>query len=159
MAAESTHPTPAQRARLELAAARLMLPEYYRPEIVVSVAADLVAEGLSSDGLIGLAGLPSDVRLIDGDEVQKLLLDSFAELDIATSMIDRTISPTVGANLLWQLYDVCGGPAVLSGMLQLLDAWESSVGAARAAFPEKMRAAAPEVIAAADQYLAGTRGA
>ena len=48
----------------------------------------------------------------------------------------------------------CGNPHELSWMLQLHDAWESSVRPHRAAVEAEMVAFAPEVIAAADRFLA-----
>jgi len=158
---------------LELLAAGLVLGTAYRPEDAVRSAADLLAEGLDSEGLVQLACLPTDVRLIDGDEVAVLIRVAFDELGlrvpsaeasgwtmarwIATAMMEGVLPPGEGAGRLWGLSRECGDAEELVEMLQLHDAWESSVGADRVAIEAEMLGFAPSVITAADRYLAANR--
>jgi len=72
---------------------------------------------------------------------------------IARSMMDGAIPPGRGALRLWALWRDCQQAAELAEMLQLHDAWEESVGPARAAAEAEILAFAPEVVAAADRNL------
>ena len=170
MAADGTGLSPSQRARLERHGASVVLGTGYFPEAIVCTAADLVAEGVDSDGLVQLACLSPDVRLIDGDHVADVLVAAFGELGLrlpsveaagwilarwlASEMIDGVIPPAEGAGRLWGLSPELGYDNELVDMLQLHDAWEASVGAERAAAEAKMLNCATEVVAAADRYLA-----
>ena len=69
---------------------------------------------------------------------------------IAELMIDGAFAPAEGALRLWGLWQGCGQPGdELTRMLQLHDAWESSVGVERRTIEEEMVAYASEVLAAA----------
>jgi hypothetical protein len=71
-------------------------------------------------------------------------------------VVDGAISPEDGSRRIWSLSRECADPGEMIEMLQLHDAWESSVGPDRAAVEAEMLAYAPEVIAAADRFLQGS---
>ncbi len=164
--------SPSQRAQLEQLAARLVLGEGFRPEDAVATASALVAEGIEVDGVVQLACQPTDGKSLAADEIEILLRVALAEVGLqipareaaawtlarwyATSMIDREIPTEEGARRLWSLARHCGNPPELGWMLQLHDAWESSIGPERDAVEAEMLAYAPEVITAADRVV-GTR--
>jgi hypothetical protein len=153
------------RLDLERFAARLVLDEDFLPAAVVAKAADLIAEGFDGPATIELAGQPADPAKLDRAEVEQLFRDLLAEhcipipaLDAAgwvmagwtaELIIDGALNPADGALRLWSLWWTCGEPGELSWMLQLHDAWESSVGTERAAIEREIVAYAPEVLAAA----------
>jgi hypothetical protein len=161
--------SPSQRIRLEELAACLVLGEGFTPEDAVRAAAALVGEGIHAEGLVRLACLPDDGKVLDGREVEVLFRTALAEVGleppsteaagwlmagwIAGSMIERVISPADGAWRLGNLWRECGHSGELVEMLQLSDAWESSVGPDQAAVEFEMLAFAPNVIAAADRFL------
>jgi hypothetical protein len=169
MGAEAAGLTPSQRIRLEQLAARLVLGKDFHPGVVVLVAAQLVAEGAGGDGLVQLASQPADPKEIDGFEVERLFRTALAEVGlavpskeaagwtvvrwIATAMVDGVMPPGEGALRLWNVSGDCGHPSELVEMLQLRDAWESSVGPERTAVEDEILAFAPEVIAAADRQV------
>lgn len=162
--------SPSQRIRLEELAACLVRGEGFSPENAVRVAADLVAEGVHAEGLVRLACEPADGKLLDGREIEALFRIVLAEVgleppsreaagwlmarSIATSMIERVISPPEGALHLGNLWRECGQAGELAEMSQLSDAWESSVGPDEAAVLAEILAFAPEVIVAANRFLA-----
>ena len=77
---------------------------------------------------------------------------------IAVSLNEGVIPPEEGARRLWSLASECGYPGELVEMLQLHEsAWESSVGPDQAAVEAEILASAPEVITAADRFLAAKR--
>jgi hypothetical protein len=167
MGADEAGLTRSQRMELEELAARLVLGDQFRPEEAVGLAARLVAEGIDGEGLVELASQPADSTKVSGFEVERLLRTTLAELGlpvlsrdaaawtmarwIATAIVDGVIPPGPGAVRLWNLASECGYPAELVEMLQLEEAWEESVGTARAAAETAIVAFAPEVIAAADR--------
>ena len=136
-------------------------------------ATELVAEGVDVDGLIQLACQPTDVRAMDGYEVEILFRAALVEAGlqlpsretagwtivrwIAATMIEGVISPGEGAGRIWGMHNECGLVHEVVEMLQLQDAWESSVGADRVAVEAEMLDFAPEVVAAADRHLAANR--
>ena len=162
MGADQAGLSPSQRIRLEQLAARLVLAEGFRPDDAVGTAAELVAEGIDVEGVVQLASQPSDGNFLAVDEVKALLRAALAEVGIetpsrsaaawtlarlyATSMVDDVIPPEEGARRLWSLASDCGNPRELGWMLQLHDAWESSIGPDRDAVEAEMLAFAPEVI-------------
>ena len=173
MDAEAAGLTPSQRLRLEQLAARLVLGRTFYPEVAVRVAAQLVAEGVDGDGLVQLASQPAGSKALDGVEVESLFRTALTELGlhmpsteaagwtvarwIATAIVDGVMPPAVGAQRLWSMSGDCGHPSELVEMLELHEAWESSVGSARAAAEDEILAFAPEVIAAADRFLTAAR--
>jgi hypothetical protein len=170
MGADEAGLSPSQRMRLEELAACLVLGEGFSPEDAVRVAAELVAEGIDADALVQLACQPADGKVLDGREVEVLFRTALAEVGleppsreaagwlmarwIAASMIDGVISPAEGALRVGNLWRECGQAGELVAMLQLSDAWESSIGPDEAAVQAEMLAFAPKVIAAADRFLA-----
>lgn len=162
--------SPSQRIRLEQLAACLVLGEGFSPEDAVGVAADLVAEGIHAEGLVQLACEPADEKGLDGRAVEARFRIAIEEVGlelpsreaagwlmarwIATSMIERVVSPHEGALRLGNLWRECGQAGELAEMSQLSDAWESSVGPDEAAVLAEILAFAPEVIVAADRFLA-----
>ena len=167
--AGEAHLTPSQRSRLQLLAVDLVFDEQFRPEEAVSVAADLLAEGVDTPAIVELAILPADLKVLYRCEVEELLRVALTELGlqlpsveeagwvvarlIAASMIEQAVPPAVGARRLWSLMDECGYDAELLTMLDLHEAWESSVGSDQVRIEAEMLAAAPAVIAAADRHL------
>ena len=153
------------RLELKRYAARLVLDADFLPEAVVGRAADLVAKGFDGPATVELAAQPADPAKLDRVDVERLFRDLLAEHDIqvpaageagwvragwiAELMIDGVLKPADGALRLWILWRTCGQPRELSWMLQLHDAWESSVGADRTAVEREMVAYAPDVLAAA----------
>ncbi|MEW6476782.1 MAG: hypothetical protein AB1679_31385 [Actinomycetota bacterium] len=154
------------RLELERLAARLVLDEDFLPASVVAKAADLVAEGFDGPATVELAAQPVDPVKLDRIEVERLFRDLLAEHRIrilgpgeagwvlagwtAELIIDGALNPADGALRLWGLWRTCGEPGdELTWMLQLHDAWESSVGADRIAIEREIVAYAPEVLAAA----------
>ena len=67
--------------------------------------------------------------------------------------MERVAPPDEGGLRRWNLWDECGHAGELAEMLQLHEAWESSVGPDRAAVEAEILAYAPEVITAADRIL------
>ena len=143
MGADDAGLSPSQRIRLE------------------QLAADFVAEGIDGDGMVQLASQPPDWKVIDGHEIEALCRTALAEVGLeppsreasAASVIERVVPPVEGALRLWNLWDECGRAGELASMLQLHDAWESSVWPDRAAVEAEILAYAPEVITAADRIL------
>ena len=134
------------------------------------MAADLVAQRIDGDGMVELASQPADGKVVDGHEIEVLFRAALAVVGleppsreaagwtlarwVAASMIEGVIPAEEGALRLWTLWDECGRAGELAEMLELHDAWESSVGPHRAAVEAEMLAYAPEVITAADRFLA-----
>ena len=129
-------------------------------------AADLVAAGFDGPATVALAAQPADLGKLDRVEVERLFRDLLAEHEvqvpgpgeagwvmagwIAQLMIHGALAPAEGALRLWGLWAECGQPDdELTWMLQLHDAWESSVGVERRTIEEEMVAYASEVLAAA----------
>ena len=170
MGADEGGLTRSQRMRLDELAARLVLGYGFYPEVVVGLAAQLVAEGIDGDGLVQLASQPADSTKLDGVEVESLFRSAFAELGlempsrepagwtiarlIATAIVEGEIPPATGAHRLWSLSGECGHPAELVEMLDLHEMWESSVEPERTAAEAEILAFAPEVVAAAGRHLA-----
>ncbi len=113
-----------------------------------------------------MAAQPADPAKLDRVEVERLFRALLAEHRVripapgeagwviagwtAELMIDGALNPADGALRLWRLWRSCGQTGdELTGMLQLHDAWESSVGAERTAIEREMVAYASEVLAAA----------
>ena len=151
-------------------AADLVLGDGFRAVAAVTKAVDLVAKGVEGEATVALAIQPADPRRLDGIEVQALFramlkehgLELLAPAEagwvkarsIADLMLAGAIEPAAGANQLWQLWRSCGAPGdELTWMLQLRDAWESSVGNARLEIEREMLAFAPTVIEGADRRL------
>lgn len=163
------HLTPSQRSRLQQLAAELVLADGFSSQEAVSVATDLLAEGVDNPGIVELASLPADWKVLRRCEVEELLRAALAELGlqlpsvqaagwmlarwIAASMIEQMVPPVSGAWRLWSLMDECGYDAELLTMLDLHEAWESSVGSDQVGIEAEILAAAPAVIAAADRHL------
>ena len=146
----------------------------FRPDAAVTKAVDLVAKGVEGEATLSLAMQPADPRSLDGIEVRALFqamlhehgLELVAPADagwvkarwIAERMLTGAVEPAVGATRLWQLWRVCGAEAdELTWMLQLHDAWESSLGDARREIEREMLAFAPTVIEGADRRLSDRR--
>lgn len=169
MGADDASLNPSQRIRLQQLAAGLVLGEGFRPEDAIYLAADLVAEGIDTEGMVQLASQPADWKVVDGRHVEGLFCTALAEVgleppsrevsawmmarSIAASMVERTVAPGEGALRLWFLWDDCGRAGELAEMLQLHDAWEASLGPDRVAVEAQILAYAPEVITAADRFL------
>ena len=133
-----------------------------------------MAKGVEGEATVALAMQPADPRSLDGTEVRALFqamldehgLDLAAAGDagwvkarwIAERMLDGAVEPAAGANRLWELWRVCGADGdELTWMLQLHDAWESSVGDARLEIEREMLAFAPTIIEGADRRLSDRR--
>ena len=161
---------PADRLELQLLAAALLLEDGFQHEKVVRKAADLVAEGFDGDATVELAGQPVHLRGVRRSDLEPLFRSMLSEVNvswpsmeeagwlkarsIAELMLSGTIPPVRGASQLWGLWGACGEPGdELTEMLQLRDAWESSVGPQRADAEREILAYAPAIIAAADQHL------
>ena len=161
---------PGDRLRVGQLAARLVLNEDFDPAEAVATASELLAKGVDVNGVVVLACQPVDRAALNGSEVEDLFRAALEDLGlevpsreaagwivarwIARSMMDGAIPPGPGALRLWALWPDCQQPAELAEMLQLHDAWDESVGPARAAAEAEILAFAPEVVAAADRNLA-----
>ncbi len=160
------------RLDLQRLAAALILDDDFRLELVVIKAAHLVAKGVDGPATVELAAQPANAKVLDRMEIECLFRSLAAEVGmripesfeagwitaqwIAELMVAGAIAPAVGANRLWRLWRVCGTPDdELTGMLQLLDAWEASVGSEQVEVEREMLAYAPEVIVAAHRHSPG----
>ena len=157
------------RIRLEQLAARLVLDEDFDPAEAVATASELVAKGIDADRIVQLACQPADRGRLNGSEIEDLFRGALEDLGleipsreaagwitarwIASSMMDGALPPGRGALRLWALWRDCRRAPELAEMLQLHDAWEQSVGPARAAVEAEILAFVPEVVAAADRNL------
>lgn len=158
---------PTDRLHLQRLAAALVLDDDFRPEVAVAKAADLVVKGVDGPATVELAAQSADGRRLGRMEIERLFCSMAAEVGvpipesreagwitaqwIAELMVAGAIPPAVGASRLSSLWRVCGAGAELAWMLQLLDAWEGSVGSEQGGVEREMLAYALEVIAAAQR--------
>lgn len=161
--------TPSERMRLGLVGARLVLDDEFDPAEAVTIASELVAQGIDSESVVELACQPAERSHLDGHKVEGLVRAALAELGvelpsrqsagwtmarwIGAAILDGTVPPSRGALRLWGLWGDCAQAPELAEMLQLHDAWEEAVGPARLSVEAEILEYAPKVIAAADRHL------
>ena len=147
----------------------------FRPEDAVALATDLLADGVDTPSVVGLASLPSDIGDLSRSEVEPLARSMLTELGVplppadtaawvvaeslARSIKDGSTAAGPGAAQLWHLWiEMDAGPLVqqVAEMLPLAELWEESVGARRRQLEAEIRSQAERVIIAAEATLATT---
>lgn len=140
--------------------------ETLRTDEAVEFASALVAAGSESASALDLAMLPPCAKNLSLFEVEPMTRQMLSECGIvlpseseagwamagflADAMIAGAIDPATGAFAIWRQWDISGEPGdELTGMLQLHDAWETSIGDQRAAIEAEMIDFAHTVRAAA----------
>jgi hypothetical protein len=145
----------------------------FRPEAAVELATQLLADGIETPSIVGLASLPIDVRELHRSDVEPLARSMLGELrvseppegmaawivagELARNISQGTLSPGPGAAQLWHLWlDMGAGPLVgeVAEMLTLSELWEESVGSRRIELEDEIRAQAERVVVASEDVLA-----
>ena len=159
--------------RLDRLAVSLALGDMMASD-AVRVALAVLAAGVDSTGATALAGLPVDdkgLRLTDVEDLARTMLDDAGvrlpapgtaawgdAAVVAFRMLNATVDPVTGASWLGDLWEKCDGDrSALSEMLQLVDAWEASLGERRLEVEREMLGSADTVLATALKHTRGYR--
>ena len=146
----------------------------FRPEAAVELATQLLADGIETPSIIGLASLPTHVRDLHRSDVEPLARSMLVELgvseppegmaawvvagELARSISQGTLAPGPGAAQLWHLWlEMGAGPLVgeVAEMLPLSELWEESAGPRRLELEDDIRAQAGRVVLASEDVLTG----
>jgi len=108
----------------------------FRPEVAVALAADLLAAGIETPGVIDLASLPADVRDLHRSDVELLARSMLVELGVslppaqtaawivadglARKIRDGSMAPGVGATQLWHLWIEMGAGPLVGQVAEML---------------------------------------
>jgi len=137
----------------------------FRPEDAVELASELLAAGIDTAPVVSLAILPADRSQLHVADVEPLLRNVLADLDVPIPGVElagwikvREIAEAValghgGALRLWSYWDDCGKPDELVEMLQLIEDWETSLGSERVRAATAIQEYAAVVALAADDAI------